>query len=153
MRPHIVSLATLGVVTTLLAGSALAAGMADAVTSRQAQFKTLGASFKALNDEIRKGEPDMKKIRASAAVVRKASLEIPRWFPKGSGPEAGVKTKVLPSAWTDAAGFAQASKDFAAEAAKLQTLAAGDDADDLRAQAKTVAQTCGTCHTKYREKS
>ncbi len=122
------------------------------MTSRQAKFKTLGTSFKALNDEIRKSNPDMKKIRASAAVVRKASLDIPKWFPKGSGAEAGVKTKVLPSTWSDAAGFAQAAKDFAAEAAKLQALAAGDDADDLRAQAKTVAQTCGTCHTKYREK-
>ena len=152
MRPNFVILSTLGVVSALLAGTALAAGMADAVTARQAQFKTLGANFKALNDEIRKGDPDMKKIRVSAAVVRKASLEIPKWFPKGSGGEAGVKTKVLPSVWSDAAGFAQASKDFAAEAAKLQTLSAGDDADDLRAQAKTVAQTCGTCHTKYREK-
>ena len=152
MRRRVVILTTLSAAALLAAGSAFAAGMADAVTSRQAQFKTLGASFKALNDEIRKGDPDMKKIRASAAVVRKASLEIPRWFPRGSGAEAGVKTKVLPSAWSDAAGFAQASKDFAAEAAKLQALAAGDDADDLRAQAKTVAQTCGTCHTKYREK-
>lgn len=152
MRRRVVILTTLSAAVLLAAGSAFAAGMADAVTSRQAQFKTLGASFKALNDEIRKGDPDMKKIRASAAVVRKASLEIPKWFPRGSGAEAGVKTKVLPSAWSDAAGFAQASKDFAAEAAKLQALAAGDDADDLRAQAKTVAQTCGTCHTKYREK-
>jgi cytochrome c556 len=152
MRRRVVILSTLGAAVLLAAGSAFAAGMADAVTSRQAQFKTLGANFKALNDEIRKGDPDMKKIRASAAVVRKASLEIPRWFPRGSGAEAGVKTKVLPSAWSDAAGFAQSSKDFAAEAAKLQALAAGDDADDLRAQAKTVAQTCGTCHTKYREK-
>jgi cytochrome c556 len=147
MRRRVVILTTLSAAVVLAAGSAFAAGMADAVTSRQAQFKTLGASFKALNDEIRKGDPDMKKIRASAAVVRKASLEIPKWFPRGSGAEAGVKTKVLPSAWGDAAGFAQASKDFAAEAAKLQSLAAGDDADDLRAQAKTVAQTCGTCHT------
>ena len=152
MRRRVVILTTLSAAVLLAAGSAFAAGMADAVTSRQAQFKTLGANFKALNDEIRKGDPDMKKIRASAAVVRKASLEIPKWFPRGSGAEAGVKTKVLPAAWSDAAGFAQASKDFAAEAAKLQALAAGDDADDLRAQAKTVAQTCGTCHTKYREK-
>lgn len=152
MRRRVVIPSALSAAVLLAAGSGFAAGMADAVTSRQAQFKTLGASFKALNDEIRKGDPDMKKIRASAAVVRKASLEIPKWFPRGSGAEAGVKTKVLPSVWSDTPGFAQAAKDFAAEAAKLQTLAAGDDADDLRAQAKTVAQTCGTCHTKYREK-
>lgn len=52
-----------------------------------------------------------------------------------------MRTKVLTSVWTDAAGFGQASKDFAAEAAKLQSLAASGDVDDLRAQAKTVAQT------------
>lgn len=88
MRRRPIILATFGTVV-LLAGSALAAGMADAVTNRQAQFKTLGANFKALNDEIRKGDPDIKKIRASAAVVRRASLEIPKWFPRGSAPRQG----------------------------------------------------------------
>lgn len=133
-------------------GGATAAGLADVVKTRQAALKALGAEFKALNDESRKGEPDLRRIRLAAASVRKASADLPKWFPAGSGPEAGAPTKVKPAAWSDAAGFAQSSRDFASEAAKLQTAAAAGDVDEIRAQAKTVGQTCGGCHAKYREK-
>ncbi|MGA0604735.1 c-type cytochrome [Phenylobacterium sp. VNQ135] len=135
-----------------LGGVASAAGMADVVKTRQAALKALGAEFKALNDESRKGEPDLKRIRAAAAAMRKASGELPKWFPKGSGPEAGAPTKTKPAVWSDSAGFAQSARELGAEAAKLQTVAAGGDVDEIRAQAKTVGQTCGGCHAKFREK-
>lgn len=142
----------LAAATMSVGGAAGAAGMGDVVKARQAQLKALGADFKLINDESRRGKPDMKRLRVAAASVRKASVDLPRWFPAGSGPEAGVGTKTKTGAWTDAAGFAQASRDFAVEAAKLQTIVAQGDVDEIRSQAKTVGQTCGQCHAKYREK-
>ena len=38
-----------------------------AVAARQAGFKQIGAAFKAVNDELRAGKPDLTEIAAAAA--------------------------------------------------------------------------------------
>jgi len=76
--------------------------------------------------------------------------QAPSWFPKGSGPEAGVKTAAKAEIWTDAAGFAAAASKLADETAKLQQVAAGGDIEAMRAQARAVGGACNTCHDKYR---
>ena len=141
----------------LIAAAPLAAAFAapaakDVISARQARLKDLGASFKTINDQLRQPTPDAAKIKAASAVVRQASVDLPKWFPAGAGPEAGVKTRAKSEIWADKAGFAEANRNFAIEAQKLQKLAASGDTDALKVQAKVVGQTCGTCHTGYRVK-
>jgi cytochrome c556 len=144
-------LAALAAVPVISAAVAFAAP-ADTITQRQARLKQLGASFKTMNDELRQSSPDAAKVKASMAVLRQSSLDLPKWFPAGTGPEAGVKTKAKAEIWADKAGFATDAKSFALEVQKLQGMANANDFDSMKVQAKTVGQTCGTCHTSFRVK-
>lgn len=123
---------------------------AKAVGARQEGYKQLGAAFKTINDELKASRPDMAAIAQAATRMRDLSVAAPRWFPKGSGPEAGVKTRAKPEIWTDAAGFAAAQRSFQTETAKLQTIAASGDLAALRVQVRATGATCGGCHDKYR---
>ena len=89
-------------------------------------------------------------VKIDAAKIAAASQAMPSWFPQGSGPEAGVKTRALPVIWTDAAGFASAQKTFAAQAAKLNTVAASGDMAGAGPEMKALFGACKGCHDKYR---
>jgi cytochrome c556 len=138
---------------TLTAGVALGQGAADVVKARQQGYKAQGAAFKTINDELKKGQPNIGAIRSSAKVIADTSTTQYRWFPHGSGPEAGVKTAAKPEIWSDAAGFAAAQKAFQAEAQKLSRAAATGDLRAIRPQAGATGKTCAGCHNKFRVKT
>lgn len=142
-----------------LAGALAAAGVAlaqepspgaKAVQARQAHYKELGKAFGALGAELRKDAPDKAAIAADATAVATLANDVPTWFPKGSGPEAGVKTAAKAEIWTDASGFAEAVAKLQAETAKLQQAATAGDLDAVKAQARATAGACKACHDKYR---
>lgn len=133
-------------------GGAIAQTAAQkAVTARQAGYKQMGAAFKAINDELKAGSPNAGAIAANAKKMSDLAGQVPGWFPKGSGPEAGVKTKAKPEIWSDAAGFAAAARALQPETVKLQKLAAAGDLDGVRAQVRAVGGACKQCHDKYRK--
>jgi cytochrome c556 len=140
------------------AGAALAADPASApptpggkaVLARQAHYKELNAASGGLNAELRKEAPDKALIAGNAGKMKVMADDLPGWFPKGSGPEAGVKTQAKAEIWTDAAGFAAAVTRLQAETARLQEAAGGGDLDAIRAQARATAGACKACHDRYR---
>ena len=135
-------------------GAALAAGAAQGViVERQKGFKAMGGAFKTINDNLKTDAPDAKLIAAQAKIVRQSAHKIPKWFPKGSGPEAGFKTAAKPEIWAEPAKFAAAAKGLQTESAKLETIAKGGDDDAIKAQVKAVGGACGTCHTPFRVKT
>ncbi len=141
----------IALVLALGATGALAASAAEnAIATRQAGYKKIGASFKAISDELKKSSPDAKVIAANAQVVNAQSAQVPKWFPKGSGPEAGVKTEAKPNIWTDSAKFAVAAANFHTEAGKLQTISATGNIDAIKAQFRATGATCKACHDVYR---
>lgn len=129
---------------------ALAQTGAAAVQARQANFKQLGGAFKAINDELKMDRPSVAVLQANSTKINSLAGQLPRWFPKGSGPGAGVKTGAKGEIWADAGGFATAARNFQAQAAQLQKIAAGGDADAVRAQARATGGTCEGCHDKFR---
>lgn len=134
------------------AGTAIAqSAAAKAVTERQAGFKRVGGAFKTINDQLKAGEPDLAAIRTAAAAINASGSAQYRWFPRGSGPAAGVKTKAKAEIWSDGAGFAVAQRAYQVEAAKLQRFAAAGDVEGMKQQAKALGGACGGCHKKYRE--
>jgi cytochrome c556 len=121
-----------------------------AVLTRQAHYKDLGKAFGGVGAELRKDAPDKSVILADAQAAKGLADQLPSWFPKGSGPEAGVKTAAKAEVWSDAAGFDAAGARLQAETAKLADAAAGGDLDVIRAQFRATGAACGACHDKYR---
>lgn len=142
----------------LSAGIALAADPAPApttasgkaVVARQDHYKELNGAFRAINEQVRSDAPDKAAIGARAAKMKALAADLPSWFPKGSGPEAGVKTAAKAEIWTDAAGFAAAATKLQDETAKLQDVAAAGDLDAIKAQVRATNAACKGCHDTYR---
>ncbi len=135
------------------AGAALAAtSVTEVITTRQANLKDMGKSFKAINDTLKTDAPDLALIGPNAAKIKKYADALPTWFPKGSGPEAGVKTAAKPEIWAQSADFAAAAKRLQVEAAKFSAVAGTKDIDAIKAQAKATGEACGGCHKPFRVK-
>lgn len=144
------SIVTIAIVLALSAGGAAAATVGESIAARQAGFKQMGAAFKGLNDELKAGSPDKAKLVGFAKTMNTQARAVPGWFPKGSGPESGVKTKAKPGIWTESAKFATLAKNLQTETAKLPTAAASGDLDALRAQVRATGGSCKACHDPYR---
>jgi cytochrome c556 len=158
LRTIMTALAVTAGLGLLTAGTALAADPAPAPTTpggkalvtRQAHFKEQNATFKAINDEIRKDMPEKAAIAASAAKLKALAADLPTWFPKGSGPETGLPTAAKPEIWTDADGFEAAAAKLRDETDKLAAVSTGGDLDAIKAQVRATAGACKNCHDKYR---
>jgi len=134
-----------------LAGGAVAAVNAKAVIeAREANFKTFGKSMKTMNDNLKSDSPDLAVIASNAATIRGLAPKVTTWFPKGTGPESGVKTEARAEIWSDPAGFAAAARRLEPEAAKLEALARAGDLAGVRAQVRVVGGTCKGCHDKFK---
>jgi cytochrome c556 len=149
-----IAAAALTVGGAVAAGGALAQGAgADAVKARQANYKQLGGAFKVINDQLKADSPDMAQIKAAAAKMAALGARAAAWFPRGSGPEAGVKTGAKPQIWTDPAGFAAAAKTLQTATANLSAAADTGDLDRVKAAVGPTGAACKGCHDKYRVKT
>jgi cytochrome c556 len=129
-----------------------AASAAEVVKARQKGLKALGAAFKTIRDELKGDSPDAVKIREASADITQAAGAIDKWFPAGTGPDAGVKTDAKPEVWTDPAGFATAREAFVREANKWAQLRDSTNASAWKEGAASLGQSCKGCHDKYRVK-
>ena len=135
----------------VLAGVAVVAQAQEAVIKqRQEAMKANGAAAKAIADMVKGEKPwDQAAAHQAAITINNTSKAIPGLFPKGSGPEAGVKTAALPAIWSKMDDFTAKAKANEQESAKL--VAANDEAA-VKAQFGNVGKTCGGCHESYRAK-
>ncbi|MET1755850.1 cytochrome c [Novosphingobium sp. RD2P27] len=147
-RFHILAALTLaGVAAPLLAAPA------DAVRARIAGYKHLGAAFKAVNDGLRRPSPDKAELLGAARTIRQSAAQQYKWFPRGSGPQAGVKTAAKAAIWTDPVKFKQAQDAFAAKAVALERAVASGDAGAIRSASRSLGATCKGCHDQFRSES
>ena len=154
----------IGAATALVVGVSIAAGGAlahdvahmpntpagKAVMVRHNNFKQQGAAFKAINDELKKDNPDNALLATNAAKLKGLVNNLPSWFPKGSGPESHLKTDAKPEIWSDAAGFQAAASRLQVEVSKLNQLAVAGDWTAFKGQTRAVGGACKGCHDKYR---
>lgn len=152
--------AALGIGAAVAAGGALAYDdklptNANAATkaayARHENFEKMGAAFKALNDELRKGSPDKAAVASNARIINTQASALPTWFPRGSGVTARPRSEARNEIWTDAAGFTAAASNLRTEAGKLNAVAASGDIDAVKAQVRPTFQACKGCHEKYRQ--
>lgn len=117
---------------------------------RHDEYHKLGDAFKVIRDQIRASSPDGAAIKQAAQVVNDASVNQFKWFPAGSGPESGAKTRAKAEIWSKPQDFEAAQKLFAEQAKKLNTAAAGGDVAAVRAQFGEVGKSCKNCHDTFR---
>ncbi len=123
-----------------------------AVESRQAGFKQIGAAFKTVNDQLRGANLDWSRLTPAAERLGAHAQQLPTWFPKGSGAEAGGKTAARPEIWTDAAGFADAASRLAGEPGVRRAAGAPKDVGAGGRAARPTGPACAACHDQYRLK-
>ena len=128
-----------------------APGDSALIKARQDKLRDMGGALKAVEDELKKRSPDWENaILPNAQTVQSRSGYLLTWFPKGSGPESGVKTYALPAIWQKPDDFTKLGKAAQSEATKLNQIAAGKDASALKAQVFTLGKACKACHDSYR---
>jgi len=145
-----IHLAAVAAAVTLSAAPLLAAP-ADLVRSRIENFRELGASMKAVNDALRSPTPQTMLIQISARQIVNSARAMYGWFPAGTGPESGAKTRAKPLIWAQAAKFKKAQDAFGAQALSLQRVAASGNADAIRIETAKLGATCKGCHDTFRQ--
>jgi len=121
------------------------------IKPRQDKLRDMGGALKAINDEIKKGKLDWDNtILPNTQTIKERSGYLLNWFPKGSGPESGVKTYALPAIWQKNDDFVKLGKAAQAEALKLDLVAQTKNGDALKAQVLATGKACKACHDNYR---
>ncbi|KCZ84188.1 cytochrome c signal peptide protein [Hyphomonas adhaerens MHS-3] len=123
--------------------------LADIVKMRRANFKDLGAAFKAIGDELKAGRPSSTTVVFSIKSLNQYARDMENWFPEGSGPELGVKTDAKSEIWSDDAEFAQAMANFKAAVSDLTNDA--EDPATIPIRFQSAGKTCKACHDQFRE--
>jgi cytochrome c556 len=149
--------ATIAVVTAgaalVLSGGLLAAPdptPAEIIKSRQEHLKDMGASMKAIVDQVKGGTLDRTIMTDAAKKIVSYSHELPKWFPKGTGEEAGVKTAAKAEIWQQPEDFTAAAEKLPPEADKLLEIVAAGDAAAIGGQLQATGKACGGCHKPFR---
>jgi len=154
MTKHSRTLAALAAValgaTAPLNGALLAdASTKDLMKARHDHYHKLGDAFKKVRDEARASRPDMTAVKRAAQFINDASVDQQKWFPAGTGPEAG-KTRALPEIWSKPKEFEAAQKVFSDAAPKLLAAANANDVSALKTQFGEVGKACKNCHDTFR---
>jgi cytochrome c556 len=130
-----------------------ASPQAAQIKPRQDKLRDMGGALKAITDELKKPKVDWDNvIIPNTQTIKDRSAYLLNWFPKGSGPEAGVKTYALPAIWQKQDDFTKIGKAAQAEAIKLDQVANSKNLDALKAEAVTMGKACKACHDDYRSK-
>jgi cytochrome c556 len=129
--------------------SPLTAGPVDTIKTRIANYRELGAAFKAVNDGVR-GELQVVLVQQSARQIRNSARQQYTLFPAGTGPEAGVKTAAKPEIWTRPAQFKAAQDVFAIQAAAFDTAVKGGKVEAIRTATRKLGAACKGCHDQFR---
>lgn len=124
-------------------------GSKEFLKARHDHYHELGDAFKVVRDQTRAGQPNLGAIKAAAKKVNEAAANQEKWFPAGSGPEAG-KTQALAEIWSKPAEFKAAMKLFADSAPKLSAAADAGDINAVKAAFGDVGKSCKNCHDNFR---
>lgn len=125
---------------------------AEVIAAREQSMKSLGGEMKAIGDAAKAGSITKDDATTRARKMAELAKQMNGWFPPGSGPEAGVKTRALPAIWQKPADFQAAMDKFGQETAKLVAAAETGNATAIAAAHAEVGKSCGGCHNPFREK-
>ncbi|MEO0689640.1 MAG: cytochrome c [Pseudomonadota bacterium] len=120
------------------------------IEERQATFKSLGKSFKAIRTQLESGSPDTAAILVSATEMNAAAVKVGGLFPDGSSVDAGYDTEALAAIWEKPDEFAAAHQRLVDATAEMMTIAEGGDVAAIGDQVGAVGGSCKNCHDNFR---
>lgn len=123
---------------------------AATIQARQGNYKQMAGALKGIIEQLRSASPDIAQIRPRTALLADRSVRVLGWFPHGTGPEAGARTRAKPDIWSNAAAFRQAGGVFVVAARALNAAAQSGDVPRIRAALPAVTRACGGCHDMFR---
>lgn len=138
-------LAVAGIVTV-----AAAQTPADTIRMRQGNYKQMAGAMHGLLEQVKGGSPSIPEIRRHSALILRFAPQVLQWFPAGSGPEAGVRTRARPEIWSDRQGFRTAGARLLVAARRLDAAARSGDLARINAAVPVLSASCGGCHEGYR---
>jgi cytochrome c556 len=138
----------------LAAGAVLLVAAVDphvAIPKRQDGMKQIGRTFKGINDQLHASAPDADALRLGTAQLADLARQVPSWFPKGTGPDKGVKTAAKPDIWANKADFkAKAVALASATRALADAARTSSDPAVLTPLVRAVGGACKACHETYK---
>ena len=120
------------------------------IDERQANFKAIGKSFKAIRTQLEGGAPDMEALATAATDMNAAALKIEGFFPSDTGVDQGFDTEALAAIWEKPEEFAEAHKRLVDASAEMITIAQGGDAAAVGDQVGAIGGSCKNCHDNFR---
>lgn len=139
--------ATAAIVTV---ASAQSPTPAQTIQMRQANYKQMATAMKGLNEELRADTPAIATVRRHVQVFATHAPRVLRWFPAGTGPEAGVRTRAKAEIWSDPDGFRRAGAGLLLASRSLSAAVRSGDIAAVRAAAPALGRACAACHDVYR---
>ena len=131
-------------------GATAAGPEPEVIDERQANFKAIGDSFKAIREQLETENPDMAIITSAATDLSTAAGKIEGHFPEGTSVENGYDTEALATIWQKPEEFAAAQQMLIDASAEMVTIAEGGDAAAIGAQVGAVGKSCKNCHDQFR---
>ena len=122
----------------------------DTIKARQEKLKDLGKQAKALVGQLKAGALDKAAAPDEAKKIAEYAHALPTWFPKGTGPDSGVKTLAKAEIWAQPDDFKAAADKFQTEADKLVEVVATGDIAAVGAQFQATGKACQGCHKPFR---
>jgi len=143
-------LCAFGIVGVIAMANAQSGGPAGVIRDRQANYKQIAAAVRTISQQVRADQPSIEQIRQATAIVADRAPRVSGWFPRGTGPEAGVPTRALPVIWRNPDDFHSKAVDFVVAARALNDAAQRGDIAAVRAGFPRLGAACGACHDTYR---
>ena len=128
------------------AGTDIATVMHD----RHERYEQIGKAMKGITQELKSSSPSLADVRRHAGLIAGYAPQVITWFPPGSGPETGRRTRAKAEIWQDFDTFRQRAQAFEAEAANFNRVAQTSDVEGMRAAHAELGNACKNCHDRFR---
>jgi cytochrome c556 len=118
--------------------------------ARHEHYEEMGRAMKGIGAQLKAGSPDVAVLQRHAALIAGFGPQILGWFPEGSGPETGRKTRAKAEIWSDNATFRSAVTRFQQASGAFNQAAQGGDVPAIRAALPELQSSCKNCHDRFR---
>lgn len=137
-------------VSNVASGAGTPQDHAAVMKARHDHYEAMGRAMKGIGDQMKAGSPDVAAIQQHAAVISGYGPQILGWFPEGSGPESGRRTRAKAEIWSDATTFKAAVEQFQEASSQFSAAARSGDMSAIQGTLPALRQSCSNCHEKFR---
>ena len=124
--------------------------VATIMHDRHERYEEIGKAMKGIGRELKADSPSVDTVRGHAALIARYAPQIPSWFPAGTGPETGIRTRAKAEIWSDNRNFLQRAAALRAAAERFDQAAQGGDLAAIRAAQPGLSDACKNCHDRFR---